>query len=101
MFPAIFAYMKLAVQLVLIMFITFLSTPTIVSLIKENCDTSVFYSMSEEEIHKEIKELKAEFKFTTIDLFKISKLTTSLIITENLLKHDNISASIFSPPPNA
>jgi hypothetical protein len=93
--------MKLAVKLVLIIFITFLSAPTIVSLIKHNCDTTVFYSMSEEEqVHKELKEIKAEIKFTTIDLFKISKLTSSLIITENLLKHDNVSSSIFSPPPN-
>lgn len=93
--------MKWAVKLVLIMFITFLATPTIVSLIKHNCDTSVFYSMSEEEqVHKELKEIKAEIKFTTVDLFKICKFTSSLIISENQLRHDNISASIFSPPPN-
>ncbi|RZK10892.1 MAG: hypothetical protein EOO46_08920 [Flavobacterium sp.] len=70
-------------------------------MIKHNCDTTIFYSMSEEEqVHKELKEIKAEVKFTSIDLFKISKLTSSLIITENLVKHDNVSASIFSPPPN-
>lgn len=57
--------------------------------------------MSEEEqVHKELKEIKAEIKFTSIDLFKISKLTSSIIITENLVKHDNVSSSIFSPPPN-
>ncbi len=93
--------MKLAVKLVLIMFITFLSTPTIVGLIKQNCDTSIFYSMSEEElVHKELKEVTAEIKYMTVHFFRTTKLTSSIIISENLLKHDNISASIFSPPPN-
>lgn len=93
--------MKLAVKFALILFITFLSTPTIVGLIKHSCDTSIFYSMSEEElVHNEIKEVKAELKFNTIDLFSIEKLTSTAIISENLLKHDNVSASIFSPPPN-
>lgn len=100
MFPVIFAHMKLAVRLLLIVFITFLATPTIVGMIKHKCDTSTFYSMSEEEIHKELKEIKAEIVFTSIDLFKISKMTSSIIISENLVKHDNVSASIFSPPPN-
>ncbi len=94
--------MKLTVQIVLIMFVTFLSTPTIVSLISSKCDTSVFYSMSEEEqVHKEIKEVKAELKFNNFALVSILKLPSSIIITENQLKHDNVSASIFSPPPNA
>ena len=83
------------------MFITFLSTPTIVGLIKKNCDTTMFYSISEEELlHKELKEVYAEIKCTSIHFFKISKLSPSIIISDNLLKHDNISASIFSPPPN-
>jgi len=83
------------------MFITFLSTPTIVSLIKNGCDTTIFYSMSEEEqVHKEVKEVKAELKFNNFDFAAISKMTSSLIISDNLLKHDNVSASIFSPPPN-
>ncbi|MFY0483745.1 hypothetical protein ACI6PS_14190 [Flavobacterium sp. PLA-1-15] len=92
--------MKLAVRLLLIVFISFLATPTIVGMIKHKCDTSIFYSMSEEEIHKELKEIKAEIVFHSIDLFKISKHTSSIIISENLMKHDNVSASIFSPPPN-
>lgn len=100
MFPAIFVRMKLAVRLLLVVFISFLATPTIVGMIKHKCDTSAFYSMSEEEIHKELKELKAELLFASIDLFKISKLTSSIIISENQMKHDNVSASIFSPPPN-
>lgn len=84
------------------MFLTFLATPTIVSLIKNNCDTSIFYSMSEEElVHKEVKEIKAELKLNDYSVAEILKLKKSLIISDNQLKHDNISASIFSPPPNA
>ncbi len=91
--------MKIAVKLLLIVFITFLSTPTIVSLIEKNCDTSYFYTTSEEEhAHKEIK---AEFKFEIAsDLINLSRLTANLILSENLSKHDNISSSIFIPPPD-
>jgi len=93
--------MKLAVKFALIIFIIFLSTPTIVSLIKSSCDTSVFFSLSEEEqVHKEVKEVKAELKFANFDLIELPKLTSSIIINENQLKHDNVSAVIFSPPPN-
>jgi hypothetical protein len=58
--------MKLAVNILLIVFVTFLSTPTIVSVIKKSTDTSYFYSMSEEELTH--KEVKAEFKFETLNL---------------------------------
>jgi len=81
------------------MFVFFLATPTIVSLIEKNCDTSIFYSMSEEEHvhHKEIKaELKNDFCYV---IPQVQESTSSLIHSENLSKHDNISASIFIPPP--
>ena len=93
--------MKFAVRFVLVLFITFLSTPTVVSLIENSCDTTLFYSMSEEEqVHKEIKEVKAELKSATFGLAFISSGKTSGIISENASRHDNISAVIFSPPPN-
>jgi hypothetical protein len=89
--------MKFAAKIVLFLFIAFLSTPTIVSMIKKNCDTSVFYSMSEEEHHKEIK---AELRFAPeITFVNLSGNTSSLILSENLSKHDNVSATIFIPPP--
>lgn len=78
----------------------FLSTPTIVTLIKKNSDTSVFFSFAEEEIHKELKEVKAEvkqqFDYPFLDL-QIKKNTA--IISENLSRHDNVASEIFSPPP--
>ena len=41
--------MKLMVSIVLLLFITFLSTPTIVGMIDNQVDTSYFYSTCEEE----------------------------------------------------
>ncbi|WP_298225092.1 hypothetical protein [Flavobacterium sp.] len=90
--------MKLIAKLFLIVFIAFLATPTIVSVIKKSTDTSYFYSSSEEElVHKEVKaELKLEPTYALI-LFQTT--TSSLIHSENLSKHDNIASTIFIPPP--
>ena len=89
--------MKLATRLVLLMFMLFIATPTIVSVIKKSSDTSVFFSMSEEELaHKEVKAHFKEFTFHFVDL---SGQTSGLILFENLSKHDNVAATIFIPPP--
>jgi hypothetical protein len=93
--------MRFAVSIMIFVFVTFLSTPTIVSLIEKKADTSLFYGMSEEELaHKELKEVKAELKSYDFDFFKFSKKTSRIIVSENKLRHDNITPSIFSPPPN-
>ncbi len=85
----------------IVIFVTFLATPTIVSVIKKNTNTSTFYSMSEEELlHKEIKEVKAEFPIFQFDFFNFEKSTSGPIISENQLRHDRVTSSIFSPPPN-
>lgn len=96
---SIFALMKFAVKILLVVFITFLSTPTIVSLIERSTDTSYFYNTSEEEhAHKEIK---AEFKFEPFFMaLNLPLSSSSLILSENLSKHDNISSAIFIPPPD-
>jgi hypothetical protein len=92
--------MKLFAGLLLILFVAFLSTPTIVTLIQKSTDTSLFYSFAEEEIHKELKEVKAEvkqhFDYPFLNL-QIKKNTA--IISENLSRHDNVASEIFSPPP--
>lgn len=82
------------------MFVSFLSIPTVVSLIEKGTDISMFYNFAEEEIHKELKEVKAEIRqgfdypFTDEVIKKSAK-----IISENLSKHDNVFEEIFSPPP--
>ncbi len=88
-----FCHMKFLSSLLIVLFITFLSTPTVVTLIKKQTDVSVFYSFSEEEIHKNMKE-DTHFVFYDWNQPKNSK-----IVFENLSKHDNVFATIFSPPP--
>ena len=92
--------MKFISIILIFLFIAFLSAPSVVTLIKKNKNTSLFYSFAEEEIHKELKEVKAELKqhfdYPFLNL-KIDKNTT--IVSENLSRHDNVASEIFSPPP--
>ena len=91
--------MKIAVKLVLFVFFVFLSTPTIVSLIERNNDSSIFHISAElEDMHKDVK---LEFKFDTFSFAFFNQPRISrLILSENLSKHDNISSSIFITPPD-
>ena len=81
------------------MFLSFLSAPTVISLIQDDADISMAYNLAEEEIQKEIKEVKAapEKEFQ-LSLLRISKKST-LINFENLQRHENAFGDIFSPPP--
>lgn len=91
--------MKIVAPVLLFLFIAFLITPTIVSLIEKDADTSVFYSFSEEE--HSLKEVKAIFDFNaSFEFLPFWSPNSSLILSENLSKHDAITASIFIPPPN-
>ena len=93
--------MKFVVKVVLVMFMTFLVTPTVVVMIKKDVDTSMIYSMSEEEQHSNsVKELKAELKINDSIVFSNYKASSSsLIISQHTLKYDNAASTIFSPPP--
>lgn len=89
--------MKLIASFILFIFVAFLSTPTIVTLIKKNTDVSMFYSFAEEENHKEVKaHICVSFDYPFIEL---NQSRDSKIITNNLLRHDNIAEEIFIPPP--
>lgn len=85
---------------IIFLFITFLATATIVKMVEKSCNTSIFFSEFEKEsVQKEIKV------FTYYDGiqsgFLIGKANKSgLILYENLSKHDKITTSIFSPPPD-
>ena len=92
--------MKHIAGLLILLFVTFLSTPTIVTLIEKNTDVSVFYNFSEEEIHKNCKEIKANLNGEVpLVFFDWSQQKNAKITFENLSKHDNVFSSIFSPPP--
>lgn len=92
--------MKTIVKLVLIIFITFLAAPTIVSIIKESIDTSLVYNMSEEEhSHKEVKA-ECQLFFNSIeDAVIFFPQNSQKIASGNDQKHDSLSEEIFSPPP--
>lgn len=94
--------MKVFVSILLFLFLSFLTAPTVISLVKDDADTSMVYSLNEEEIQKEIKEIK-EVKAQPGHEFNVVLFsgynTSSKIVSENLQKHDNISREIFSPPP--
>lgn len=91
--------MKLLVNILLLIFLSFLATPTIVSLIQDDVDVSVAYNLNEEEVHKELQEIKAgPNEFTFFFLMKELK-TKSQINTEYLLRHKLVFGDIFLPPP--
>jgi hypothetical protein len=92
--------MKLVARILLFIFIAFLATPTVVKLMKKSNDTSIFFSFSEEEhSHKELKAAvySVIFQHEVAMPLYIEKKT---IVSENIVKLDNISPSIFAPPPN-
>jgi len=91
--------MKTAVSLFLFVFISFLAAPTIISLIKNNTDVSIFYSINEEEIQKDCKELKADLNLHSYVFFEFNIVKNKIIISKNHIKHDSLAEEIFSPPP--
>lgn len=79
-------------------FVAFLLTPTIVCVIEKSADTSIFYGFSEEEqAHKQIKAIV--HYHSSYEGINVLALTSSLIQSENLSKHDTIASTIFIPPP--
>lgn len=66
---------------------------------EDKVDTSVFYTFSEEEIHKEVKEIPMNIGDILQVPTMVSFQKTTSINTENEQKHDNVSEEIFSPPP--
>ncbi|MFV8354634.1 hypothetical protein ACNQGB_00425 [Flavobacterium sp. XS1P32] len=92
--------MKTVAKIFLILFIAFLTTPTIVTVIEKSSDISVFFNVSEEgHFHKEIIAAVSLEHF--LHVHTISDASSTIILSEKLSKHDKITASIFIPPPNA
>ena len=91
--------MKIIVKFLIVFFLTFLSTPTILSLVEKKEVISISYDNSESDEFQ--KELKTDFIFVTLTypVFKLKKKSIS-ILSENLNKHDTISMKIVIPPPD-
>lgn len=91
--------MKLISKIFLVIFFAFLVTPAVVTVIEKTADISIFYSISEEE--HALKEIKTFFYLEHFsEVIVAAESTSSVILSENLSKHDKIISSIFIPPPN-
>ena len=94
--------MKGIAQILLMVFMMALVAPTVVTIIKKDSARTIAFNLSEEEeIHKEFKVLTSQNRILNIDLFFEEVVVSSLILSENLSRHNNVTASIFSPPPNS
>ena len=95
--------MKLVVNIVLFIFVFFLSTPTLISMVDKDVDTSYFYNMcEEEENHSPFNEIKTvpTTNYSVIN-FSFGELAKySVLMEHDLLRFDNLAHQIFSPPPN-
>ncbi|WP_163399294.1 hypothetical protein [Flavobacterium fluviatile] len=92
--------MKQLARILLFIFIAFLATPTVVAVIKKSNNTAINLNIAEEEkSHKEVKI--AVYTDAFVHEFLLSVSTESkIILSGNIVKLDNISPSIFAPPPN-
>jgi hypothetical protein len=86
----------------LIFFISFLSTPTIVSIVDNEVDISCFYNLCEEEENLEFfDKIKSvpyiDFEFGNLSCYLPKLLNVS---SETNLSFTNLAHQIFSPPPN-
>ncbi|MCL9770070.1 hypothetical protein NAT47_06555 [Flavobacterium sp. HXWNR69] len=94
--------MKLFVNLFLFIFISFLSTPTIIGIVNKEVNISYFYNMcEEEENHAPFNEIKtvpfANYSFLVFSTSYIERLD---FVVEHIISFDNLAHQIFSPPPN-
>lgn len=92
--------MKFLCKIVLFIFISFLTTPTIVSVIDKSIDISYFYNMSEEENHGALNEIKSIVAIYSIPLkldYEGLQKTQFLILNDRKVK--SINLNIFVPPP--
>lgn len=93
--------MKISVTIVLFIFLSFLSLPTIIGVLNSDTDISMVYSMSEEEESHKTISIKEAIKTKKEVFFICYELTpTKKIVSENHIQHDDVLEEIFSPPPN-
>lgn len=92
--------MKAIVSIVVLLFITFLAAPTIVCILADDdTETCVVLSLDEEEIHKDIKEIKVGMVYVYEPAIIPIVSKSSKISTCNLLGHESVFGDIFLPPP--
>lgn len=93
--------MKALTSIVILLFLAFLSAPTLVSLLQEEDENiTVVDSLDEEEVQKEIKQLKLNPHWVYEAAF-IPLIKKSTRIQPNYLRRheSNAFGDIFIPPP--
>jgi hypothetical protein len=93
--------MKRIALLFSFLFVTFLSTPTLVKLIEKKVDVSQFYNFSEEEddiLSFPVFSNEERISFLPIYPIKSSE-SQSVLLDEFMMRHDNVAEEIFLPPP--
>lgn len=92
--------MKFMSKIVLGIFILFLATPTIVSVIDKDIDISYFFNLGEEETHSAFNEIKSIPTIYSIplviDFEGIQKVKYSILKDR---KVNSIKPKVFLPPP--
>ncbi len=93
--------MKVLVSFLVFLLFTFLSTPTIISVLDNDVDISYFYTLSEEEESQvsfdEIKSVALSSQ-ELLSFFHNSSVTLNVTMVANL-SFTNLAHQIFSPPP--
>jgi hypothetical protein len=92
--------MKIFANIAVLLFLFFLATPTLVYIMADEEDSELSIVCSaEEEIHKDIKEVKAGPQV----VFELSAFITvvkkNAIKSGNLQRHTNVFGDVFIPPP--
>lgn len=93
--------MKAVVYIVILLFVSFLSLPTIVGLLDDNdTDISIVYNMSEEEeVHKTFSLKEALKTSKQVFSLRFEMPLSKKIVVENHIQYDSVLEEIFSPPP--
>jgi hypothetical protein len=92
--------MKACIYIVVLLFFTFLAAPTIVSILHEDDKAGITAMCSlEEEIQKEIKEVKAAPQIVLDVAFITFETKSAFILSKNPHGHKNVFGDIFLPPP--
>lgn len=92
--------MKSTVFTLLLIFVSFIAYPTILSITYSHIDTSVFYNLAEEEEERrgaEIYEVLEE-KLIQYDFWSLH--SNSKINSKYVKRYDDVSREVFSPPPD-
>jgi hypothetical protein len=91
--------MKIIAQILLFVFIAFLLTPTIVCVLEKSDEIGIVSDFSEDE--KEIKDIKVIFYSEIVyQIIPVKESTSSLILSENLSKHDAVTSPLYTTPPD-